>query len=65
MILSFRRTVTVVIMMLVLLLGMPGWAIRAESTAPAMLHSSTMHTVHHSTAFTCPPPPRICIPPGH
>ncbi|MBA2284501.1 MAG: hypothetical protein H0W02_03360 [Ktedonobacteraceae bacterium] len=65
MVLSLRRTATVVVMMLVLLLSMLGWAIRAESASRAMMHSINMHTSHHTAAFTCPPPPRMCVPPGH
>ncbi|MDQ2902855.1 MAG: hypothetical protein M3Y81_04805 [Chloroflexota bacterium] len=65
MMLSLRRTVTLGVMILVLLLGMLGWAMRAESASPALLHSINMRTSQHTTAFTCPPPPRICIPPSH
>jgi len=63
MLLSLRKSVAIVIMVLALLAGLLGWSMHLVSM-PAMYHHSSIHSIHAladgGPNYYCPPPPRSC-----
>lgn len=64
MITTMKKTVSLVVMALVLLVGLFGWTIKMEAAPPFPLYHSGIHTNHlqaDGPVHYCPPPPFTCI----
>lgn len=63
MLVSMRRAIVLVFMVLALLAGLIGWSVRM-ATLPTMQYHTGVHATHTladgSPNWYCPPPPKIC-----
>ena len=58
MVLSMRKTLLIVMIVLALLVALSGWAVHMV-TMPAIYHHTGIYS-SHVLAWYCPPPPRGC-----
>jgi hypothetical protein len=59
MVTSLRKTAVLIVMALVMLASLFGWALRTEASSLAP-HSGAIYALH-TVAHICPPPPYDCM----
>jgi hypothetical protein len=62
MIATMRKSLFLVVLALVLLVGLVGWTVKMEAAPPIPQYHSSIHTqfTNHSPDHFCPPPPYSC-----
>ncbi len=57
---TLQRTIVMLVMALLMMAALIGWAVLMRTSTP-VYHSASSHA-SHSVAYICPPPPFDCSP---